>query len=167
MKADEDGAALGTPQHAHEAKKISKEAALSALRRAHDTKKTAKQQVMQAVVDARHVGAQWRRVAEELGIAQPNAVRKFKRHVDELPAVNRWEKEADPQGPALVAVRHARRKEVDADAAEVQAVADARNAGATWDDIAEVLGMQQPNAVAKYRPLLVEERTVRVRAADE
>lgn len=129
-------------------------AALEALQQAHDNKKASKEQVIQAVVDARHVRAQWTRIAEELGIAQPNAVRKFKRYVSERPAQNLWEGEADPQPLALVAVRHARQRETDAEAAEVQAVADARNAGAHWEAIAEVLEMKQPNAVAKYRPLL-------------
>lgn len=42
-------------------------------------------------------------------------------------------------------------------------VAACRDAGLTWDLIAAALGVQQSNAVTKYRPLLQEIRRVRVR----
>ena len=48
-----------------------------------------------------------------------------------------------------------------------EAVAAARNAGATWREIAEALGTTQPYAVRKYRPRLTEHRQVTVRTDAE
>ncbi|WP_344890327.1 hypothetical protein [Actinomadura meridiana] len=70
----------------------------------------------------------------------------------------------DPKIAAAAGVRHAHKKRLDAEAAVVQAVADARNAGVTWGEIARELEMQQPNAVRKFRPLLEERREVTVRS---
>ncbi|MFI6290097.1 hypothetical protein ACIBEJ_00845 [Nonomuraea sp. NPDC050790] len=128
--------------------------ALNALRGAQRALIDAEDDVTQAVVDARHVKAPWRMIAEELGVAQPNAVRKYKPHLASRPARTTWQGEPDPKAPALVAVRHAVRAFQDAERAELEAVAAARNADVTWDDIADALGMKQPNAVAKYRPQL-------------
>ncbi|GAA2657574.1 hypothetical protein [Nonomuraea recticatena] len=137
--------------------------ALNALRAAHQAKIEAEDGVTQAVVDARHVKAAWQRIADELGVAQPNAVRKYKPHLAERAALQKWEGEADPATPALVAIRHAVRALEDAEEAELKAVAEARSAEVTWSDIADAVGMKQPNAVAKYRPKLTV--TVQVEVA--
>ncbi|KAA9379696.1 hypothetical protein F5972_08580 [Microbispora cellulosiformans] len=142
------------------------EAALNALRAARKARLDAENEIERSVIDARHVNAGWRLIAEELGILQPNCTRKYKPMIeagkwkprpkwDALPAEDR-------AAPALVAVRHAKQALVDMEAAELQAVADARAAEVTWDDIAEVFSMHQPNVIAKFKPLLVEERIVRV-----
>ncbi|MFF3441887.1 hypothetical protein [Streptosporangium sp. NPDC002721] len=137
--------------------------ALAALRAAHENVQKADEEVTQTVVDARHVKATWAGIATELGIAQPNAVRKFKPLLEERTPRQKWEHEADPAGPSLLAVRHAHKKAGDAELARLQAVADARSAGVTWEAIATVLGMKVPNAVSKYLPLLEETRVVTVR----
>ncbi|MEV2269682.1 hypothetical protein [Nonomuraea africana] len=51
---------------------------------------------------------------------------------------------------ALRGVGQARKKIVDAESEEVRAVAAARAAGATWEEIPAELGILQPNAVRKY-----------------
>lgn len=44
-----------------------------------------------------------------------------------------------------------------------EAVAEARQAGATWTEVGTAVKMLRPNAQRKYGPLLEEERTVRVK----
>ncbi|MFC4060181.1 hypothetical protein ACFOWE_17895 [Planomonospora corallina] len=128
--------------------------ALDGLRAALKGAQQAKEGVEQAVVDARHVETTWQRIADELGVAQPAAVRKYKPLIAQRAGVDRWSGEADRQTPAAVAVRHAREALEKAEDGIVYAVAAARSAEATWDEIADVLGVHQPNAVAKYGPLL-------------
>ncbi|KAA9379693.1 hypothetical protein F5972_08560 [Microbispora cellulosiformans] len=57
---------------------------------------------------------------------------------------------------ALAGVAAARRRITEAEKAEVRAVAVARQAGATWDEVAQRLGIKQPNAVRKYRAPVLE-----------
>ncbi|MDX3100506.1 hypothetical protein [Nonomuraea angiospora] len=140
-----------------------REAARAALQRAHVKKNDTEDAITQAVVDARAVQVTWREIATELGVQQPNATRKYKPYIGQMQPKNRWENEADPKGPALIAVRHAVKAHEDAKRAEVQAVADARNHDVTWREIAEDVGMAEPNAFVKYSPMLEEKRTVTVR----
>lgn len=141
-----------------------KAVALDGLRRAMEELRALERERVQVVVDARHLGVTWQKIANELGVGQPNATRKYKPAVDSRPPRDKWDREADPKGAVLAAVRAAAaaiRKVDEADVPpDVQAVADARTAGATWQEIAEVLGMQQPNAVARYAPLLEREHRV-------
>ncbi|WP_433379152.1 hypothetical protein [Streptosporangium sp. CA-115845] len=140
-----------------------KAAAAAALQAAHEHLGEARDGVVQSVVDARHVKASWQGIADELGIAQPNAIRKFKPSLDEREPEQRWENEADPVTPALVAVRRAHRALADAERDEVREVAGARSVGVTWGVIAEAVGMKEPNAIAKYKPMLEEKRIFTVR----
>lgn len=55
---------------------------------------------------------------------------------------------------ALSELGAARQLRQDAERAETTAVAGARAAGATWQQIADVLRIQQPNAVRKYKPAI-------------
>ncbi|MER6828805.1 hypothetical protein ABT352_22685 [Streptosporangium sp. NPDC000563] len=146
-------------KHVEEKKAI----AVAALRAAHKHLGEARDGVVQSVVDARHVKAPWQRIADELEIAQPNAIRKFKPSLNEREPKQRWENEADPVTPALLAVRRAHRALADAERAEVREVAGARSAGVTWGAIAEAVGMKEPNAVVKYKPMLEEKRIFTVR----
>jgi hypothetical protein len=138
-------------------------AARADLQAAWEKKNATSDRITQAVVDARAVNVTWREIAAELGVQQPNATRKYKPAVDQMQPENRWENEADPKGPALIAIRHAVKDYEDAVRAEVHAVADARNRGVTWREIAEAVNMAEPNAFVKYSPLLEEKRTVTVR----
>ncbi len=54
---------------------------------------------------------------------------------------------------ALTRLRHARTNALRSEDYIAEAVADARAAGATWQAIADVLGIAQPNAVRKFGPL--------------
>ncbi len=56
-------------------------------------------------------------------------------------------------------LRRAHQSILDAQAAEVEAVAEAREAGATWVEIGEDVGMAGPNAHRKYAPLLEANRS--------
>ncbi len=69
----------------------------------------------------------------------------------------------DPKAAALRALRQAHQTRLAADRAEVEAVAHARQAGASWTEIAAEVGQQRQNAERKYKPLLDERRTVVVR----
>jgi hypothetical protein len=131
---------------------------------AHRNLKAAGDAVAQAVVDARHAKVTWREIAEELGVAPPNAIRKYKPFVDAGTPQNLWPNEAAPQLLARAGVRMAYEAHRKAEVAELQAVAGARTAGVTWGDIAARVEMLESNAIVKFRPLLVEERTVSVRA---
>lgn len=131
---------------------------------AHRNLKAAESAVAQAIVDARHVKVTWLKIAEELGVAQPNATRKYKPFVDAGTPRNLWPNEVDPRLFAQTAVREAYEAHRKAEVAELQAVASARSAGVVWGDIAAKVEMLESNAIVKFRPLLVEERTVSVRA---
>jgi hypothetical protein len=148
---------------ANAAEEEKRNAARAALQAAWEKKNATNAAITQAVVDARAVNVTWREIAAELGMHQPNASRKYKPAVDQMQPVNRWENEADPKGPALVAVRHAVKAYQEAVRAEVYAVADARGRDVTWREIADAVGMAEPNAFVKYSPLLEEKRTVTVR----
>ncbi|MFI9591112.1 hypothetical protein [Nonomuraea sp. NPDC052265] len=141
-----------------------KDSAREAVGVAHRNLKAAEKAVAQAIVDARHVKVTWREIAEELGIAQPNATRKYKPFVDAGTPRNLWPNEVAPQLLARAAVRMAYEAHQRAEMAELQAVAGARTARVAWGDIAAGVEMLESNAIVKFRPLLVEERTVSVRA---
>ncbi|WP_344890364.1 hypothetical protein [Actinomadura meridiana] len=62
---------------------MSGHAELAALRRARAARLAAEAAETRAVVDARLAGVRWEDIAVELEMQQPNAVRKYKRLVEE------------------------------------------------------------------------------------
>lgn len=61
------------------------------------------------------------------------------------------------QRQALDRLAQARQKLVDAEDAEFEAAAEARRLGATWQQVAEAVGMKQPNAFRRYRRRIQEQ----------
>jgi len=74
--------------------------------------------------------------------------------------------EEDPIEVAVAAVKAADKWQQEAEMDVVRSIAAARNAGVTWQAIADALGKKQPNIVRKYGPLLEETREVRVRVVE-
>lgn len=70
----------------------------------------------------------------------------------------------DTRTTAVEQLRRVHQARVNLEAEELAAVAAARQAGAEWTEIGEAIGMRRQHASRKYRPLLVEQRTVRPRA---
>jgi hypothetical protein len=129
--------------------------ALHAVRAAHARIAEKVQAERDTVAAARAIGVQWRRIADAVGMSQPNASRKY--GPLSAPAGKADEAEAEV---ALRKVRAANGAIFAAELTEIEAVAAARAVGVTWQAIAEEVGMEQPNAVVKYRPFFEETRTV-------
>jgi len=130
--------------------------ALDMLRRTQDNLDQLARDEENAVVSARLHKVTWREIADALGIAQPNATRKFK------PAVDAHTGQAPyPDGPsALSVLRTVRPRREELERTRVADIAHARTAGVEWKDIAAVVRMATPNTIAKFQPLLVEKTTV-------
>lgn len=124
-------------------------AALHAVRTAHARIADAAALQRTAVADARQAGVQWRLIAEAVGMEQANASRKF----GPTPRPSGRADEATAR-PAVARVAGAREALLDAEVAEVVAIARARDAGVSWQAIADEIGMKQPNAVIKFRPYI-------------
>ncbi|MEU9887953.1 hypothetical protein [Sphaerisporangium sp. NPDC051011] len=109
-----------------------------------------------AVAEARAAGVRWRLIADAVEMAQSNASRKF----GKLP----FRTEASPkdESVALRKLERAHQAIFDAELDEIKAIAAARDAGVTWQLIADEIGMDQPNAIVKYLPYLEETRSVAV-----
>lgn len=169
MDGDERGTGPGPPLKAHQASQVreadrggKRETLLESLRQAHLALQKARETVVQRVADGRAAGATWAKIAAEVGMQQPNAVRKYKPLLPK-DAVVSGGRNSDESLKALANLRAAHLALQEAEQLVVERVAECRNAAETWDEIAERLDMKQGNAVAKFKPLLVEERTVSVR----
>lgn len=136
------------------------------LRAAHNTltelRTSRATRIEAAVKHARAAGAKWREIAEALGRHESHVIRQY----GPIDAGKRKETALDSVTEEFAAIRAG---EVDhaaavkaARRAELQAVADARNARVTWQEIGDVLGMLQPNVVQKFKRLLVQEHDIRV-----
>jgi hypothetical protein len=126
-----------------------------------------------AVIQARRADPKmtWQAIADIIGMAQPNTVRKYKPIEAEESA--KLEQAGWPvldRPAAETALREAAQAYTAADArvaaddawqAELEAVAACRNLEIQWDLIAAVVGQKQGNAVRKYEPHL--QTTIRVR----
>lgn len=141
-----------------------KETALASLRKAHLALQDASAEITQRVVGARVAGATWAKIAGEVGMLQPNAVRKYKPLLAEGVVVGG--RNSVEALKALADLRQAHVAGHEAEQLVVQRVAECRNASVTWEEIAVQLDALQPNVVIKYKPLLVEHRTVTVRAPE-
>lgn len=123
--------------------------ALYVVRAAHARIAEAESAQRAAIEAARQAGVQWRLIAAAVGMPQQSASRKFG-------PLARPQGKADPatavEAVARIEVLH--QAVLDAQLAEVMAIAAARAAGVTWQAIADEVGMAQPNAVVKYRPLV-------------
>ncbi|MEU8334770.1 hypothetical protein [Micromonospora tulbaghiae] len=62
---------------------------------------------------------------------------------------------------------HATQTRADLDRLDVEHVAACRNAGVSWQQIATALGIKQPSAVRKYKPLIEEVRVVRPKISNQ
>jgi hypothetical protein len=131
---------------------------LHAVRAAHTRIAERRQAERDAVVAARSIGIQWWKIAEAVDMAQSNASRKY----GPLPALTGRAGE-DEERTALARVRATHDAILEAELAEIAAVAAARSAGVTWAAIAAEVEMEQPNTVVKYRQYISEVRDVAVR----
>ncbi|GAA3027594.1 hypothetical protein [Streptosporangium longisporum] len=137
--------------------------ALHAVRAAHARIGDAEKAEREAVVAAREIGVQWQKIADTLGMAQANASRKYG------PLPTPAGKASDEQAEtALARLGKAHQEILDAQLAEIEAVANARRLEITWSAIATEVEMDQPNAVVKYRKFIKQQTQVTVRpdAAD-
>lgn len=142
-----------------------KEAARRRLAEAHKAIKEAEKAEVRAVAVARVLEVSWAKIGEQVGQKQPNATRKYRPLVEQLIADERGvQVGTTTPDEALAAIRKAHEAIEEAEWKEVEAVADARGADLTWGEIAEIVEMNQPNAVRKYRPYLQVSTEVKVTA---
>jgi hypothetical protein len=135
---------------------------LHAVRAAHARIAETIQAERDAVVAARELGIQWWKIGDAVGMFQSNASRKY----GPLPAPAERPTE-EQERAALDKIRAANAAILEAELAEIAAVAAARAAGVTWAAIAVEVEMEQPNTVVKYRQYISEERAVSVSVRDD
>jgi len=145
-----------------------RDSALAAVRAAHEGHdgKRHDNLVYAAVHAAYAAGATVAQIADVVGQHQPHVTRKYgpfepRSTVISIPP-ERLERNITD---ALDVLRAA----VDVPgtfAPLVEAVAAARQAGVTWQQIADVMDRSQPNVVAQFRPLLQVEQTTTVTVGD-
>ncbi|QBI56831.1 SANT/Myb-like DNA-binding domain-containing protein [Streptomonospora litoralis] len=130
-----------------------KDTALATIGRIHDDRARLADEEVAAVSTARHHTTAWRIIADALGMAQPNAVRKFGKRLA-TPG------EAGDPDQALSALRRIQTDREHLADEELHAVAAARTHGATWDEIAARMGRKTPNVQVSFAPKLTTTTTV-------
>jgi hypothetical protein len=142
-----------------------KDTALRALVKAHAAVESTADARTMAVRVARRVPVTWREIAVALGVAERNAIRKYKPLCDDLApdvAAAAVGLTAETAAARVRAAQQAHERAVDA---EFQAVHAARDVAVTWQAIGDVVGMRRADALDKYGTRAPAERPVRKRPA--